>query len=165
VRGVEETPIDKAIGAAVLAGAGLTVLAPTAHADDATDEFRYDMRSAGLRNHNGDTVEISLGVRVCTELSQGIRPLAVTREIYRGSQLSRYGGGQFVAISVKDLCPQYLPEAMPDALGALGVPPAPPWTPGVPAVPGQPPGPVPSRSSLSRSSERSQRPSPTAARY
>jgi hypothetical protein len=85
--------MNKAIGAAVLAGAGLTVLAPTAHADNASDEFLHDMESASLYNHNGDAVEISLGVRVCTELSQGIRPPAVAQEIYRAASSASTAAG------------------------------------------------------------------------
>jgi hypothetical protein len=83
-----------------IAGTGM------AHADETS--FLSDMDAAGFHNDNGNSAELSVGLRICSEVASGESGLAAARDLWLNSQIaSEDEAAQFVMIAVKNLCPIY----------------------------------------------------------
>ena len=54
------------------------------------------------------------------KIAAGYRPIAVAHTLWLDTQLDAYGAGQFTAIAVSDLCPQFTDLTNADVHVALG---------------------------------------------
>ena len=103
----------------VAAGAiGAAALAPTASASPSS--FISNMDANGFYNGNGYGAELQVGYSVCNSIAYGWRPIAVAHGLWLTTQLDAYESGQFTAIAVSDLCPQYAYLTYADALHRAG---------------------------------------------
>jgi hypothetical protein len=104
-------------GGLMLGAAGLVIGAGIAHAEPGSNvvAFQNDMTANGFHNDGGLQAQLRLGRYVCAEIASGYRPLTVAVDLSDTSTMTPYESGTFVAISVKDLCPQFMPELLEDA--------------------------------------------------
>jgi hypothetical protein len=106
-------------GGLMVGAASLVIGAGIAHADPASygglSAFQRDMDANGFFNENGNAAQLAVGRSVCNNIANGERPLMVAVDLESGSGLDGYHAGKFVAISVKDLCPQFIPQVLADA--------------------------------------------------
>jgi hypothetical protein len=119
----------KTIAGSVIAGgliaAGFIASTATAHADTSSvgsvsgssnaAKFKADMDAHGFYNADGAGAQLAAGQAVCQAISNGERPMSVAIDLTTMTQLPARQAGQFVAFSVRDLCPQYFPQVLADA--------------------------------------------------
>ena len=109
-----------ALAGLVAAGAiGAAALAPTASASPSS--FISSMDANGFYNGNGYGAELQVGYSVCNSIANGWRPIAVAHGLWLTTQLDAFQSGQFTAIAVSDLCPQYAYLTYADALTELAI--------------------------------------------
>ncbi len=85
----------------------LGAVAPTAHADAATDDaFLAALRSKGI-SFGSPTSAIVAGHEVCDELGLGRTPVQVAADVTKNSGLDGYHAGYFVGASISAYCPKY----------------------------------------------------------
>ena len=84
------------------------VAAPTAHADDPTDDaFLAAVRSKGI-NYTSPTDALIAAHLVCNELNHGETPAQVASDVMNNSSLDAYHAGYFVGASIRAYCPKYV---------------------------------------------------------
>lgn len=94
----------KALLAALGMALAATVVAPVAHADEAS--FVQDMSDAGFTNGDGAKAEVAVGMQICSNLLAGATNYSEAHRLYLDSKLnSESEADQFVHIAIKDLCP------------------------------------------------------------
>jgi hypothetical protein len=106
--------------AAATAAIGLAVATP-ANAYSGDYQFVSDVVDAGFSNPNGNYIMVGQGHGVCNAIAAGYRPIAVAHTLWLDTQLDAYGAGQFTAIAVSDLCPQFSALTYVDALTELSI--------------------------------------------
>jgi hypothetical protein len=94
--------------------AGVAIATPVVAHADAGDGSGYnayafvnDMRVAGL--YGDPATEIAAGEAVCSRIAAGETQFAIAWDLHNRWNTSGTDTGRFVGISVRDLCPQYLP--------------------------------------------------------
>jgi hypothetical protein len=109
-------------GGLMVAAAALVIGAGVAHAEPASSTttssvaaFQHDMDAYGFYNANGPSAQLGAGRGVCAKIAGGERPLFVALDVSDISSMTPYQSGEFVALSVKDLCPQFIPQVAADA--------------------------------------------------
>src|ERR1700710_3308075 len=91
---------------AVIALLGLTVGAPSAHADDIDDQFLNAVKSKDI-NFASPQAAILAGHQVCNELDQGKQKGDVANDVASTSNLDGYHAGFFVGLSIAAFCPRH----------------------------------------------------------
>ncbi|AFS16099.1 MULTISPECIES: DUF732 domain-containing protein [Mycobacterium] len=95
--------------------ASIFVAAP-AHAD--TTQFLADVQNAGFTDGSfGATGLAEMGAAVCAQMDQGMDPVAVAQQMYADTPVNftQDETDHFVAIAIRDLCPQHIAQVARDA--------------------------------------------------
>lgn len=95
--------------------ASLLIAAPT-HAD--TTQFLADVQNAGFTDGSfGATGLEEMGAGVCAQMDQGVDPVVVAQQMYADTPVNftQVETDQFVAIAIRDLCPQHIAQVARDA--------------------------------------------------
>jgi hypothetical protein len=96
--------------AAAGAMAAIGLAAPVAHADTNDGKFLAALKSEGIGDHISDAHAIEAGHFVCVKLDNGISVANVVNDVLYSSNMPAYHSGFFVGASIKEYCPQHMPE-------------------------------------------------------
>ena len=105
--------MNKIKAAVVAAGVAAMALAPVAHADpdNRDNETKYidALKAAGFMVGKNYATALTSGHWICDKLAQGLTPADVSSE-YQSNTFTAQNADQYVAIAIKNLCPQYTPK-------------------------------------------------------
>ncbi|WP_131805960.1 DUF732 domain-containing protein [Mycobacterium alsense] len=97
-------------------GIMMSLIAAPVHAD--TTQFLADVQNAGFTDGSfGATGLEEMGAFVCAQMDQGADPVVVAERMYANTppNFSQDATDQFIAIAIRDLCPQHIAQVARDA--------------------------------------------------